>query len=150
MKKRHDLPDDPPFMKHHNERGAEILDTTPLEIPLGWSRPPTMEEMVRRIVSGHLQMEEDLKGHESFEEADDFDVGDSDGEELPTSSAHTLTMEQEAPAHEFADRVLGPEPKQGKAGNGRDRGEGSGKDDSGPGCGDDVGVGEGDKGKATR
>lgn len=57
--------------------GHEKLDDTPLAVPLGFQRPPTLAEQVARLVRSERFKEsledEDL---ETFEEADDFDIPD--------------------------------------------------------------------------
>ena len=65
------------FTKQIDNAGREWNDGTPMEPPLGYKRQPTMVEIVREQIRSHhlamLAMENDL---ETFEEADDFDVGD--------------------------------------------------------------------------
>lgn len=62
-----------------NEHGQELPDPTPMAPPIGFKRQPTMVEYIRDMVrSERLRQEAEAMGHESFEEADDFDVGDDD------------------------------------------------------------------------
>lgn len=63
-------------MAELDERGHEILDPTPLAMPLKFARPPSMAEMLQRYVRGYLSNQVADQGMETFEEADDFDVGD--------------------------------------------------------------------------
>jgi hypothetical protein len=58
-----------------DETGAEILDPTPIAIPLGMERPETMAEMIRRLAPDIIQR---MTGQEAetFEESEDFDVND--------------------------------------------------------------------------
>lgn len=60
----------------YDERGHEVLDTTPIERPVGWTRPPTMQEMIQRYVREEVSRAAAQAGEESFEEAEDFDVDD--------------------------------------------------------------------------
>lgn len=55
--------------------GNEVLDTTPVEIPLGFNRPPSIQETIARYMNSAALLAE-RQGMESFEEAEDFDVGD--------------------------------------------------------------------------
>lgn len=65
-----------------NDRGQLIPDPTPIAPPIGYKRQPTMVEMVRQMVqSENLAREARAAGVETFEESEDFDVGD-DGEDL--------------------------------------------------------------------
>lgn len=70
----------------------EYPDPTPVEVPLHFRRPPTLQEQIKAMVRGELSRHAADQGMESFEEADDFDVGDVD--ELPFSR-HELTPMQE-------------------------------------------------------
>lgn len=57
-----------------NASGAEVLDPTPVAIPVGYTRPPTLAESIARILSHHeTQKKINAAGFESFEEAHDFD-----------------------------------------------------------------------------
>lgn len=64
----------------YNRRGEELPDGTPVALPVGFTRPPTLDELVARLVLDP-NVVADLKraGIESEEEANDFDVPD----ELP-------------------------------------------------------------------
>lgn len=59
-----------------NADGHEILDNSPVAIPLRFKRQENLSEEVRRLVQGELSRLADARGYESFDEADDFDVGD--------------------------------------------------------------------------
>lgn len=67
------------FRQRYNDKGEEIPDPRPVEVPLHFRRPPDLHEMVRRAVmseSWSRRMAE--QGLETEEEANDFDVGDGD------------------------------------------------------------------------
>lgn len=68
----------------HDERGREIPDPTPLEMPLGMRKPESMEDMIRRFVRQEASRVAQAEGMESFEEADDFEVEDDDLSDAPT------------------------------------------------------------------
>lgn len=64
-------------MAEFDKDGHQIPDPTPLEIPVGFHQPPDIMETIRKLVqleSGKAAGE----GEETFEEADDFEVGESD------------------------------------------------------------------------
>lgn len=65
----------------YNDRGEEIPDPTPMSIPVGFKPPPTIQDMVAKLVKNELLRRGDADKLESFEEANDF--GDED-EELDT------------------------------------------------------------------
>lgn len=56
-----------------DENGWEILDPTPMEIPAGFKRPPTLAEQVARLVRSE-QWKRDMEASdvETFEESEDF------------------------------------------------------------------------------
>lgn len=54
----------------------ELLDQTPVAIPLGYKKPESMQDMLNRIIGNKfrdLQLDSET---ETFEEADDFDCDD--------------------------------------------------------------------------
>lgn len=61
--------------KHKSKNPRESLDSTPIAVPLGFNRPPTLHETIKRILRSQ-QFQSSLEGHETWEEADDFDVPD--------------------------------------------------------------------------
>lgn len=63
----------------YNERGEEIPDPTPIEVPLGFKAPIPLSEEIRRMVQNEaIQAELNAAGLETFEEADDFNIPDED------------------------------------------------------------------------
>ncbi|AXH75367.1 MAG: hypothetical protein [Microviridae sp.] len=65
-----------------NDAGEFIPDSTPMAPPIGYKRQESMVEIVRRMVRDErLAADLDAAGMETFEDADDFDVGD-EGEDL--------------------------------------------------------------------
>lgn len=68
----------------HDEKGREIPDPRPMEMPLGMRKPESMEDMIRRYVRVEASRIAQQEGMESFEEADDFDVEDDDLSDAPT------------------------------------------------------------------
>lgn len=80
-----------------NEKGQEVLNPTPLAIPFGFQRPPTLQEQIRRLMRYEYEFMKQATGDdiETPEEADDFDVGD-DFEIDPVSG------------HEYFDPELDP------------------------------------------
>lgn len=64
----------------YNKRGEELPDPTPLALPVGFTRPPTLDELVARLtIDPATQAELRRAGVETEEEANDFEVED----ELP-------------------------------------------------------------------
>lgn len=62
--------------------GSQVPDPTPLAPPVGYKKQPSMVEIVRDMVrSERLKHEAEASGHETFEESEDFDIGD-DGDDL--------------------------------------------------------------------
>lgn len=59
-----------------NEAGHETLDTTPVAIPIKLQRADNIASEVARLVRGTLSQLAEAQGHETFEESDDFDVGE--------------------------------------------------------------------------
>lgn len=72
----------------------EFPDPTPVEMPLGFRRPPTLQEEIQRIVRIQMSQQAQEHGFESFEEADDFEVDDDPD---PLSAYEVLEMAPEGP-----------------------------------------------------
>lgn len=62
--------------KHVDLEGREMVDSKPMELPLDFSRPPTIQEMIKQLVKKELSEVAQGLGAESFLEADDFSVDD--------------------------------------------------------------------------
>lgn len=83
--------------KRLDERGHEKLDNTPIEIPLEFRETETLEERIKRLLrSEQFAREMDRQGYETYEEADDFDVGDDYDPKSPWEIPAD-NYEQEAP-----------------------------------------------------
>lgn len=65
------------FRKLFNDKGEELPDPTPVSINTGLKKPQTLQETIRKLVRDEsFRATLDRVGLETFEEADDFDVGD--------------------------------------------------------------------------
>ena len=65
------------YAQKYNHKGEELPDPTPMELPVGFTRPPTIEELFARLVlDPAAQRELAENGIETEEEANDFDVED--------------------------------------------------------------------------
>lgn len=71
--------------------GRELPDDTPVEVPLRFRAPPTLQEQIKAMVRNELSRAAAMMGEESFEEADDFVTGDED----EPFSPYELTLMQE-------------------------------------------------------
>lgn len=79
--------------------GSELPDPRPVELPVGFERPESIQEMIRRFVTDPaIRRELEANDVESFDEADDLDIED----DLPQTPhedrydpLHLLTREQE-------------------------------------------------------
>lgn len=70
-----------------NEHGHELPDPRPMARPLHISVPETLAQQIQRMVRSELSQRAAQEGHETFEDADDFDVG----EDAELSSPYELT-----------------------------------------------------------
>lgn len=63
--------------KQIGKDGKEYLDDTPIAPPVGYKRQPSLAEQIRVMVRNErLAMELSAQGVETFEESEDFDIGD--------------------------------------------------------------------------
>lgn len=82
-----------------NEKGEEVLDPTPVAKPLGWRAPYTIQEQIQRFVRDELSRRAAQDGFETFEEAEDFNVGD----DYDPRSPHEI--DEDLPAWREEDQV---------------------------------------------
>lgn len=115
--------------------GAEIPDSTPLAPPVGYEKRDTIAEQVRRMVQSQL-LARDLAaaGAETFEDADDFDVGDDYDPTSPYEVNFDPTTLEELKRRraeaETEDQAPPPKPKKNKKSSDQDDTSiGSGSDD---------------------
>lgn len=59
-----------------NEKGWEVPDPRPMERPIGWTEPESLQSMIARLIRTEVSRQASQAGAETFEEADDFDVDD--------------------------------------------------------------------------
>lgn len=78
----------------YNENGEEILDPTPIEIPLHFQRPMSLNERIKQMVQHEASMIARANGYETFSEADDFNVDD---DEIDPSSPWEENFDPEVP-----------------------------------------------------
>lgn len=76
---------------NYNDRGEELPDDTPIELPVKFKRPPSLQEQIQQMVRRELSEVAQSQGFESFEESDDFEVDDDND----IRSVHELTPMQE-------------------------------------------------------
>ncbi|QXP07974.1 MAG: hypothetical protein [Arizlama microvirus] len=67
-----------------DEEGREIPDPTPHSLAVGFRKPETIDEKILRLVkSREMQRDLEAQGYETFEDAEDFDVGDDFDPQTP-------------------------------------------------------------------
>lgn len=149
----------------YNDKGEELPDSTPMEVPLHWKRPPTLNEQIRAAIRSVVSEDAVRSGHESFEEANDFDVMDEASD--PSSryeimeddefrSAERLVLDKAKEDMDNIDAAMkqrkGDEDEseqkrvdgsgEGVDRNGKERGKAGGKGRSAGGSGERVSEGE--------
>lgn len=104
-------------MKYTPDNVYEIPDPTPIDVPLKFKRPESLDEKIRRILSTSVQKEFAKHGIETEEEANDFDIDDDPEVYFPTGSElAALTpqeMAQELGIQEFIEQPSTPTPSSG-------------------------------------
>lgn len=79
--------------KRHDHLNREVLDKTPVEMPLGYEKPESLESMIARMIRT-TSIQAEKAGFETAEEADDFD----DDDEGEMKSEYQFTdMQEENP-----------------------------------------------------
>lgn len=82
-----------------NERGEELPDPTPVEIPAGFKEPESIQSMIARLVRTHVSDAAARHGFETVDEANDFEVED---EEFGETKYEVLGDERLDEAHRSA------------------------------------------------
>lgn len=94
----------------YNEVGQEIPDPNPIEVPAHLRRPKSIEDRIRAVIeSERARAVAESQGFETFEEANDFNVGDDD----EFVSQYELREMREEPAP--AQPISKPDVKTEKA-----------------------------------
>lgn len=71
------------FGRRINEKGQEVPDPTPVELPIGYKHPKTLDERIMAMVRNELSSLAEKQGFESWEEANDFDMEDDELKDVP-------------------------------------------------------------------
>ncbi len=89
-----------------NADGHEILSSEPIAVPMGFKKPETLAEQVRRLVR-HEQFATAMGGDdaETFEEADDFDIGDDFDPESPFEQVFDFALGRDISPAEFHEHA---------------------------------------------
>lgn len=89
-----------------DEKGREIPDPTPISIPLGFKKPETLAEAVRRLVRSDQWAKEMIDtDQETFEEADDFDVGDDFDPSSPFEQIFDPVLNRDVSHQQYVDNA---------------------------------------------
>jgi hypothetical protein len=78
-----------------DQNGKEVNNPMPLAVDSGLKRPPTLKEQIQRVLRQEVSAQAHAQGHETFEEAQDFDIGLDDDE--PLSGYEVVDMVPEEP-----------------------------------------------------
>lgn len=70
-----------------SKRGYEVLSRVKRSLPIGYKRPEPLDSVIARLVKGHLARSAQEAGAESFDDSQDFEMGDGD-----PVSPHEVTM----------------------------------------------------------
>lgn len=73
----------------------QTLDDTPVEIPTRLRLPQSRTDQIRQYIREEMSRAAADQGHESFEDADDFDLDDE--EDMPLSPYEIRMLEPPAP-----------------------------------------------------
>lgn len=80
-------------MAQFDNLGRQIPDPRPVEVPLGYTRPPSLQEEIKRFVRNELSLRAREQGVETFEEADDFDIPEEEDEFVSEYEVQEMAVE---------------------------------------------------------
>lgn len=129
----------------YNEKGQEIPDDTPLELPLKLKRAPTIQEMIAMYVQNAFRLQSKME-HGSSDEEEDLDVDDDGDEEVLTPyELHAIAAEYDIAERQqkVLDKLVARRHNKGTVNKDRDKGDGDASDKRSQG--DSSGVGSSGK-----
>lgn len=101
--------------------GEQVLENTPVELPLGYRVPEPLEVTIMRMVSQELSKAAAAAGKETLDEAYDFDMDDGDDsyeQHLTPSEIHAMVHAREMkPEYPDGNVRKGTGVSEGKAGD---------------------------------
>lgn len=112
MIKQFNFVEERPIIKDEiDSRGREVVDTTPVAIPIKDIVPPSsMMDLIHQLYRSMADTEK-----ETFEDADDLDIDDDDGIEMmrtPYEMDFDHVGESPAPAEKPAEPASDPAPSE--------------------------------------
>lgn len=90
--------------KKYTEDGLEIMDSTPVAIPVRFRRELSLTEKIRDIIRNEASRAAEAAGFETFDEADDFDCDD----EYEPLSPYEQSLDQEIRGNGYDAEILAP------------------------------------------
>lgn len=93
--------------------GVELHNPTPVAIPAGHQAPESLEQRIQRVLRTELSRQAGDQGHETFDEANDFDVPEEDTDPISQYEVNEMVEEQPPsppndPSADPADTAPGP------------------------------------------
>lgn len=117
-----------------DQLGRELPDPVPMAPPVGYRAPPTLADMIRRMVrSEAMLMASEAEEFDTFEEAEDFDIED---DPVDPRTPYEAVFDPPQPAADAAKPKEGTDvpgatelPAEPSGGNGTDHSSGAGHSD---------------------
>lgn len=90
--------------KRMSKDGGEVLDPKPRFVKTGIKKPESIQDQIKRMIrSERMAQAANKEGYESFEEADDFEVGDDYDPKTPWEEDFEGQFDQKATGKEFVE-----------------------------------------------
>lgn len=84
-----------------DDNGHEVVSNKPIDLPMGFKKPETLAEQVRRLVRSEQWNQHLGETAETFQEADDFEVGDDFEPAAPYEMVFDPILQREISHDEF-------------------------------------------------
>lgn len=100
-----------------DEHGREVLDDVPRQAPDDHVHQPSLAEQIRAMIrSEKLAQEAEEMGAETFEESEDFDIGDDYDPRSPWENDHDPSMDEvKREVSNSRKKSAPPEPPSGSS-----------------------------------
>lgn len=86
-----------------DDNGHELIDQARPELPVGFKQQETVAQMVQRLVRRDLSEYAERHGHETFEEADDFELEEDPEPFTPYETDFDPVLGRDLTAADFHD-----------------------------------------------
>lgn len=103
-----------------DDKGREMVNPKPMVLPVGFRRPTSLSEQIKRILRTELSAQAEVQGLETFEESNDFDIQDEFDMSEP-DTRYQLVEEEYLDEKKIGEKADPQNPTAGEGDNSEDK-----------------------------